>query len=191
MVSHRRRLKLLRIMDETKDPILKEQESISTDGLEYSFVNLPQSTIEVVDVCVRVVWVMGNYRKIVEPRDIIHNVQQIFISEEIKSKNKYWKEHCAASLREIVDNHFEPNCNRFLKCIPKRNLSEEDKKICESLIQYKCFLNDFAHFKKGAIDIAKEILNKQTLKEINEQVFDKICTNFIFLLETFFKFRAK
>lgn len=174
-------------MDRRKDPILKEQESISSDGFEYSFVSLPQSVIEVVDACIQVVWVMSNHGKTIRPQDIIKNAQRMFASEEIKSQDEFWKEHCAGSLRELVDDHFEPNCLRFLKCAPKRGMSDEDKKICETLGEFKSFLNDFAHFKDTALERAQNIVNRPTLEEIDEQIFDKICTSFIFHLETFFK----
>lgn len=178
-------------MDKTKDPILKEKESVSTGGLEYSFVSLPQSVIEVVDANVQVVWVMSNHGKAIRPRDIIENAQKMFTSEEIKSQDKFWKEHCAGSLRELVDDHFEANCLRFLKCVPKRSVSDEEKKICETLGEFKNFLNDFAHFKDKTLAEAQNIVNKSTLEEIDEQIFDKICTDFIFHLETFFKYKRR
>lgn len=176
-------------MDEIKDPILGEQKSASAGGLEYSFVGLPQSVIEVINACIQVVWIMGNYGKTVEPRDIIKNAQQMFTSEEIRSQDKFWKEHCAGSLRELVDNHFEPNCHRFLKCIPKRDASDDEKIVCERLMDFKNFLNNFAHFKGKSLDGAKKLIKDPGLSEIDEKVFDKICTDFIFHLQTFFKFK--
>ncbi len=177
-------------MDELKDPILREQASIPTNGLEYSFVSLPRSTIEIVDACIRVVWVMGSYGKIIEPREIIYNAQKMFISEEIKSQDNFWKEHCAGSLRELVDNHFEANCLRFLKCIPKRDESDETKQLCEKLRDFKEFLNDFAHFKDTATSKAQNLITPAPT-EISEQVFDKICTAFIFHLGNYFKYKNK
>jgi len=177
-------------MDEIKDPILREQKGIPTNGLEYSFVNLPKSVIEIVDACIRVVWVMGNYGKTVEPRDIVYNAQQMFINEEIKAKDNFWKEHCAGSLRELVDSHFEANCLRFLKFAPKRSESDETKQLCEKLSDFKEFLNDFAHFKDTAVTGAQNLITPAPV-EISEQVFDKICTAFIFHLGNYFKYKNK
>ena len=177
-------------MDEIKDPILREEKGIPTNGLEYSFVNLPKSVIEIVDACIRVVWVMGNYGKTVEPRDIIYNAQQMFTSEDIKSQDNFWKEHCAGSLRELVDGHFEPNCSRFLRCVPKRSESDEAKELCMKFRGFKDFLNNFAHFKNIAVNDAQNLITPAP-KEINEQVFDKICTAFIFHLGDYFKYKNK
>lgn len=177
-------------MDDIKDPVLREQETISAGGFEYSFISLPKSVIEIINACIQVVWVMGKYEKNVEPRDIIFNAQQMFISEEIKSKDNFWKEHCAGSLRELVDNHFETNCLRFLKTAPRRNESDETKQLCEKLSDFKEFLNDFAHFKNTAVGGAKNLVTPVP-EEINEQVFDKICTAFIFHLGNYFKYKNR
>ncbi len=173
----------------TDDQLLKEQKSVSSEGLEYSFVGLASSTIETVDACINLVWIMANYNKTKKPRDIIINAKELFKSEEIKLKDTFWKEHCAESLRELADSHFEQNCKRFLKCVSERSNSDEERKICESLRLLKDFLNDFGHFKNTAIDHAKKILEDNTLVEINEKNFDKICTSFVSQLESFFKYK--
>lgn len=178
-------------MDKAKDPILAEQTSISTQGLEYTFINLPKSVIEIVNANIYLIWTMGNYCKTIKPEDIIFNAQQMFMSEDVKSNDVLWKEHCAASLRELVDSHFEANCPRFLKCIPNRNESDEAKQICETLVEFKIFFNDFAHFKNTAIEHAKTLMGSQNLEEISEGVFDKLCTDFIFHLERYFKYKNR
>lgn len=171
-----------------EDQLLKEQKSVSTEGLQYSFVGLASSTIDTIDACVNLIWVKSNLNKTRKPHDIIMNAQEMFKSEEIKLKDVLWKEHCACSLRELIDGHFEQNCKRFLTFVPARNSSKEIK-IYESLRLYKDFLNDYCHFKNTAIVHAKEILADVSIVKIDEQDFDKICTDFILQLEAFFKYK--
>jgi len=174
-----------------KDPVLEEHASLSSEGLEYSFVGIPQSVIETVDACVQLIWVLGGYGKTIRPEKIIHNVQRVFVSDEVKTQNIHWKEHCAGSLRELVDNHFEANCLRFLKSVAKRSASEDERIICEKIGSYKEFLNDFAHFRSRAIQKAQGLLNQPSLQEISESDFDKVCTDFIMHLDDFFKHKAR
>lgn len=178
-------------MDDRLDPILSEQKSVLTKGFEYSFVGISKSSIDVVDTCVSLIWVMGNKGKVIKPRDIIENIQHTFMSEEIKSQDRFWKEHSAGSLRELVDNHFETDCTRFFKTTPIRSTSEEDREIWEKNRNFKDFLNDLAHFQVGALDKAKIVVNDDSVSEIDEKVFDKICTNFILHLEKLFKFKNR
>lgn len=180
-------------MTKTLDPILAEQKSISTNGAEYDVVNLPKSVIEIVNANIQLVWIMGNYKKNVKPEDIIFNAQSIFKSGDTKSNDKFWKEHCAGSIRELVDGHFEANCLKFLKCVPKRDDSDEARQVCETIRSYKDFFNDFAHFKDSAIGHANALLDPEnkSLKVISEESFDKLCSGFILHLGKYFKFKNK
>lgn len=177
-------------MSEMEDPILKEQASVSAPGFEYTFVNLPRSLIERVNANIQLVWIMKNFAKTTTPEEIILNVQKIFSSNEAKANDNLWKEHCAATLRELVDGQFQPNCIYLLKLVANRNDSEDAKKLCEQLQGHKDFLNDFAHLNQRAKDQAA-ILLATDIDGIDDQTFDKLCTSFILLLDAYFKFKAK
>ncbi|MEK7524717.1 MAG: hypothetical protein AAB588_06870, partial [Patescibacteria group bacterium] len=105
------------------DPILAGK-GFSTEGSEYSFTIIPESVIKVIDVNINLVWVMGGFRKTKPARFIINNTQNIFASEEIKSRDELWKEHCAGDLRELADSDFGRDFQRFLKTVPKREDSD-------------------------------------------------------------------
>jgi hypothetical protein len=178
-------------MSEFQDPLLKKQKSIEKKISDYEFLKIPQEIIDVVDANIWLVWIMGNYKKYVRPQDIIRNVQQIFQDENIKLTDIYWKEHCSASLRELVDRNFYADCRRFLNNIPDRSNSDDEKIICERIQLFKDFFNDFAHFNKIYLNHLKKILNNYSLEYITEEVFDRICTIFIMDLYEFFKYKNR
>ncbi len=173
-----------------KDPILAGQPSISTGGAEYDFVNLSESVIEVVSINVQLVWVMGRFNKSTTPIRVIKNAQNMFLSEEIKSRDEFWKEHCAASMRELMDKHFHQNCARFLASVPKRQHSDDARKLHERLNKHKDFLNDFSHFKHSAIEHAKVLLGRN-VASLGEEDFDKLCTSFLIDLSDYFSFKKR
>lgn len=177
-------------MDELQDPLLKEQLSVSAPGLEYAFVNLPRSIIETVNANIQLVWVMKNLTKTITPEEIIVNAQKMFSSNEIKANDALWKEHCAATLRELVDKHFQQNCLFILRLVANRNDSEQAQNICDQLQGYKDFFNDFSHLRHTAKEQAAKLLGTG-LDEIDEQAFDKLCTRYILVLDAYFKFKAK
>ena len=172
------------------DPIL-EGMGLSTEGAEYSFVILSESVIEIIDANINLVWVMANMRKTKSARFIIKNVQNIFISEDVQSEDGLWKEHCAGDLRELTDNHFEANFQRFLKAVPKRQDSDSALQLYTSISAHREFLNDFHHMRQEAMDKARTLLANPRLMSIEANDFDKICTSFVFALHKLFTFKAK
>ena len=193
-------------MDEMEfDPILKNQKGIPISGIEYSFVNLPRVTVETVSAHIHLLWIKKGYNKKVKPEEIIYNIQKVFSDKDIRLKDKFWREKSAASLRELVDGHFQPNCNEIFKGLPQRHNGGEEERISKTLQDIKYLLNDIAHFKKinkfqeKSKEILKRIINddqrfkkiQEGKEEINDLIFDQICTEFILLLERYFSFGKK
>ncbi len=173
-----------------EDPILAGK-GISTGGSEYSFVVVADTVVEIIDANVNLVWVMGKYEKVKSARFIIENIQGIFLSEEVQSKDQLWKEHCAGDLRELTDNHYEASFQRFLKVVPKRGDSDTALELYKSISAHREFLNDFHHMRSGAIGKAKTLLGNPNLRSIEVSDFDKICTSFIFSLYKLFTFNKQ
>lgn len=173
-------------MDKKKDTLLLKQKSVSSEGYQYSFVTIGERVVVVVAAYIRLIWEVKNLKKTVNPIDVIKNAQTIFKDDDIK-KDILWKEHCAGTLRELVDSHFEPNAMKVLKCLPKRSDSEQASILYESIGKYKEFLNEFSHLRTdNALKCAQEILDENDLNLIDEETFDKLCTNFIRLLYELF-----
>jgi len=107
--------------------------------------------------------------------------------EEIS--DSLWKEHCAASLRELVDGHLEADFSYALKCLPSRtNKDGKVEEIYTNLRMYKDVLNELAHLNTGsALKCIVKIDDYQSVTSINDQIFDKLCTEYIFLLHQLFK----
>jgi len=177
----------IRVMQEAQDPLLSEQKSFSTEGYEYSFVALNERIIVVVSAYIRLIWEVKNFRKTIDPLGVIKNTQTFFKDNNIKEKDALWKEHCAGTLRELVGGCFEADAMGVLKCLPKRAESVDAQTLYENIQKYKEFLNELAHLKNSdALRLAQDILGDQTLTSIEDETFDKLCTNFIQLLHSLF-----
>jgi len=172
-------------MDKQTDPLLSEHGGLLTTGYEYRFVNLPPRVILVVSANIELVWVMTNKETFVRPSDIILNAKQMFESNELKGIDVLWKEHCASTLRELMDGHLH-EYTRFLQFPPKRENATE---LYEKLSRHKAFLNNFAHLNKDALKDAEYLTGRATTV-ITDQIFDSLCTDFIFELAKFFGFKA-
>ncbi|MDP2655705.1 MAG: hypothetical protein Q8P17_04260 [bacterium] len=172
------------------DPILAGK-GFSTEGSGYSFTVIPESVIQIIDANVNLVWVMGKFEKIKTARFIIKNTQSIFASDDVKTRDGLWKEHCAGDLREFADNDFERDFQRFLKTVPKRQDSDSALQLYNSISAHREFLNSFHHMRKIAIDQAKTLLGKPDLTTIDVKDFDKICTDFVLALHKLFTFNPR
>jgi len=166
------------------DPLLQQYKQISSGGFQYSFVAIPKRVILVVSSYIELIWMLGGLDKDVHPASVLENIKSIFINEK---KDSLWKEHCAASLRELVDGHFETNLSRFLKCIPSRSESLEAEEVYKKIAKYKDIFNELAHLRiESATKTTRDLFCEDTIM-IDELIFDRICTGFIYLLEGVFK----
>lgn len=145
-------------MDKQTDPLLTAHGGLLTTGYEYRFVNLPPRIIQVVSINIELVWVMTNKERFVRPSEIILNAKQMFESSDLKGVDVLWKEHCAATLRELMDGHLH-DYTRFLQSPPRRENATE---LYEKLTRHKAFLNNYAHLNKDALKDAEYLTGKST-----------------------------
>ena len=176
-------------MDEVKDPLLNERESVSSEGYEYSFITIPERVITIVAAYVQLIWAIKNFRKSISAKKVIQNAKSMFEINQRTMVDVLWKEHCAGSLRELVDGHIAADFPYALRCLPKP--TDNDGKVEETyprLQAYKSILNELAHLNTDiALRKAREISDYNDLENIDREAFDRICTDFIFSLYNLFK----
>lgn len=178
-------------MAQFEDPLLENQKYISSKGYEYKFIGITDEEIELIDATINLLWLKSGFRKTTTAKEIIVNAQNIFRNNDVKGADQFWMEHVSASLRELVDNHFDANCKRFFTFTPDRNSDDEQKGLCELVKLHKDFLNDFAHFRPNAIRSAKLITKNENLDKIDEKIFDDICTGFLHTLNTYLSYKNR
>lgn len=178
-------------MNQPKDPLLEKQKYISSKGYEYKFIGITAETIELIDATINFLWIKSGLKKTTTAKEIIINTQDIFRNNDVKSSDQYWMEHLSASLRELVDDHFDTNCKRFFTFTPDRSSDDEQKNLCELVQLHKKFLNDYAHFNPNAIQSARLITKNEILVKIDDKVFDDICTGFLHTLESYLSYKNK
>lgn len=186
-------------MPALKDALL-EGKGFSGTNEQFVFVSIPEEITIVVKAYIKLIWTLknGNSRQSREksiPTDlVIDNAKKMF-SDEIRSNDELWMQHCASSLRELIDDLQIPDdfC-KFLKSIPKQTIADKENiQRYERLRAILDFLHCMVHFKSKprrkentAVDIAKEILSDKTVRAINESVFDKMCRAYIVTLYEIF-----
>jgi hypothetical protein len=178
-------------MTQFEDPLLKKQGYISSKGYEYKFIGITAESIDLIDATINLLWIKSGLKKTTTAKEIIINAQSIFKNNDVKSADQFWMEHLSASLRELVDGHFDANCKRFFTFTPTRNSGNEEKNLCVLIRLHKDFLNDHAHFKPNAICFAKQITKNEKLDRIDEKVFDDICTGFLHTLESYLNYKNR
>lgn len=188
-------------VDEPRDPLLAEKikrgsgvSFASSQG--FTFPSIPENALRTVAAYSQLIWEMSNLKKGVTTREVINNTKVFFTSPELRGTDVLWMSHCAGSLREISDSQFEANCIKYLKCLPKRGDSDEARRRYERLSLIKEWLHNIAHlgdedrmFVDGGTSMlaaAQGILNSSGITEIDERVFDQICTAFIMELNALF-----
>lgn len=177
-------------MDKKNDSIFRKQRSISARNLKYNFINLPKDIIETINSNINQIWIKSEtqYNKNIQAQDIIFNVQAIFQDKNVQLIDQFWMEHCAASLRELVDKGFTFNYPKFSEHLPKKDYSKKTEEINKKLEKYKNFLSQFVHFNKKATNSAGTLLGfeNEVLEFIDPKNFDKLCTDFIWQLYEYF-----
>ncbi len=176
-------------MDEIKDPLLQEQTSISSEGYQYSFVAISERVTVVVAAYIQLIWTIKNFRKSTSAKQIIQNTKSMFETNQRTASDELWKEHCAGSLRELVDGNLTADFPYALKSLPKpTNRKGEKEEIYSRLQIYKNILNELAHLNTmTALQEIKKLLDYKNLEEIDSEAFDKICTDYIMLLHQLFR----
>lgn len=172
-----------------EDPLLTGQGGISAGGSQYSFLVIPERNLTIVASYIQLIWRVKKFKKTVTPFQIIQNSKEIFEINTKKASDSLWKEHCASSLRELVDGQIVADFTYALKCLPKLNTNGgQTESIYLDLGVYKDILNELAHLNNGAaLQKIKNISGFEHVESVDNQVFDKVCTNYIMLLYTLFR----
>ena len=157
-------------------------------------IDLSDWQIEALDKQLKLIgfWRTDDKDKNVSPQDIILNIQNIFKNENIEQIDTFWKQHCSASIRELLDKNFLERIKKTFDKKTNENYSKDKKfkEIVDELDFYKKFFNGYAHFNlKEAIDFASKlsIFKKEQVENISKINFNKIICNFIKTLVNFFK----
>jgi hypothetical protein len=174
-------------MPETQDPLLQEQidegKGVSSQGYEKSFSSISDKHLKILGAYLEVVRrVKSVGGKNVPIDEILSNAKHIFSSSTLKSLDSLWMQHCASSLRALIEDLSIPQdfMNAF-SSLPSRQ--QPDGTVNPAYLrlgQFEEFLQAIVHFRDGkALQKAKDILGVNTLQEVNETIFETICTHFI------------
>lgn len=169
-------------MDELKDPLLVDKE-ISAQGYETQFSSITKKNLTIVGGYLQVVWrVKAMKGKNVPIDDVIDNTRTIFSDNIVKTRDILWMQHCASSLRELVaDLQIPEDFLSALQCLPPRE--QGDGSPTQEYVRirsFEQFFHSIAHFDDGStLQKAKDITGNNQLQEINDEIFEKICTQFI------------
>lgn len=169
-------------MDEIKDPLLADKE-ISTGGYETQFSSITKKNLKIVGGYLQIIWrVKAMKGKSVPIDDVIENTRIIFTDSIIRTRDTLWIQHCASSLRELVaDLQIPEDFLSALKCLPSREQGDGSPTPEYVRIRnFEEFLNSVTHFSDGStLQKAKDITGNNQLREINDEIFEKICTQFM------------
>jgi len=176
-------------MDEVRDQLLQEQSSISSGGYQFSFVAISDRIATIVAAYVQLIWTIKNFRKSKTAKQIIQNAKSMFETNQRLASDELWKEHCAGSLRELVDGRLTADFPYVLKSLPKpTNENGGREEIYVQLQIYKSILNELAHLNTTtALQEIKKLSDYSNLEEIDNTAFDKICTDYIMILYKLFR----
>lgn len=169
-------------MDEIKDPLLADKE-ISTGGYETQFSSITKKNLKIVGGYLQVIWrVKAMKGKNIPIDEVIENARVIFTDHIIRTRDTLWTQHCASSLRELIaDLQVPEDFLSALKCLPPRE--KEDGSPTQEygrIRDFEQFFHSVAHFNDGStLQKAKDITGNNQLQEINDETFEKICTQFI------------
>jgi len=113
------------------------------------FINIPNTVIKNVNSYLSVVITMGTGRDI-EVENILENIKVILKDGGINYHDHYWKQHCAASFRELIV-FLEPGTYRsaFLS-IPQEGIDQRVEYIFGFLDKATTYLSDVVHFRESA-----------------------------------------
>ncbi len=169
-------------MDKLKDPLLVDKE-ISAQGYETQFSSITKKNLKIVGGYLQVIWrVKAMKGKNVPIDEVIDNTRVIFTDDVIRTRDTLWMQHCASSLRELVlDLQIPEDFLSALKCLPPREKGDgSPTEEYERIRSFKDFLHGVVHFDDGStLQKAKDITGNNQLQEVNNEIFEKICSQFI------------
>lgn len=162
-------------MDDFKDPYL-EGKGIST-GYDTRFSAIPKRILRIVAAYLEVVWrVRGETGKKVPIDEILETVVVIFSDDIFRARDSLWMQHCAVSLRELLDLQIPGDFCAAFKSFPEYIQNGSPFPPYQRLIDFRGFFNDIVHFKDGgALQKAKDLIGDQKINAIDAVVFERIC----------------
>ena len=191
-------------MDVTQDPLLVDKikggsgvSVVSSQG--FTFPSIPEVVVRTVAAYSQLIWSMANLEKGVTTRDVLDNVKVFFTNPELRAADTLWMSHCAATLRELADDRFQSNYIKYL--LLKNEPSDAAQQAArQRLSLIKEWLHNIAHLGDNKrvlahngrvgismVEAAQEILGRTDFTEIDEAVFDQMCSAFVKELFELFK----
>ena len=164
-----------------RDPLIEGKE-ISSEGYEARFSAIPKQNLKIVGGYLEIIRRVKNVKgKNVPIDEIIENARVIFTNSTFRALDSLWMQHCTSSLRGLVEDLQIPeDFLSALKCLPKR-VQEDGREFpqYQRLRDFESFFQDEIHFRDGGkLQKAKDLIGDQQIKEINYDVFERICTEF-------------
>ncbi len=162
-------------MDDFKDPYL-ENKGIST-GYGTRFSTIPKRILSIVAAYLEVVWrVRSETGKRVPIEEIFQTVVVIFSDDAFRARDVLWMQHCAVSLRELLDLQIPGDFCAAFKNFPEYIQDGIPFQPYQRLIDFRGFYNDIVHFRDGgALQKAKDLIGNQKIKAIDAEIFEQIC----------------
>lgn len=187
-------------MEELKDKLLEGvlQGEVSIEGeaplakeVPQKFISIPNDVIEVVETYLMVVFRMAEKKKNkeIDISGIINNAKYLF-GPGAKWNDKYWMQHCAASLRELIIFVYPSDFHKALQCIPNYT----DPRVAEDFIfleNIRKYLSYIVHFvPKNRAPILHNIypsqrfnhVTKEELIKNEDEIFEKVCIDLVYTL---------
>ncbi|MCK9329521.1 MAG: hypothetical protein M0Q94_06565 [Candidatus Cloacimonetes bacterium] len=194
-------------MDELRDKLLESvlevaiQEEVKPLAFEIpaNFYQIPDNVINLVSIYMTAIINYKRYfgenagKEVVEVKTLIINTKKMF-SPETKNNDNLWRQHCAASVREIVCFVQPSDYNKAIKCIPDCSDPRVEKQF-SSISDIYTYLSDIVHFVSGPRrGYAQKILPERRINEMKEVdflqnedvIFEEICIQLIYKLHEIF-----
>lgn len=176
-------------MDEIKDPLLEGREiSITSPELPdlavpKKFLSIPDNVFKVVIAYLRLTWKLKNDRGKDIPFDEVIKNSRFLFGGEGQYKDKLWKEHSAATLRELNYDLLPEDYRRAIKNIHN---DEDDPQngLFGQLYRIKLFLSDVVHFRQeAAVKQANKIFVNEDLSIKNfDEIYEMVCIELFYTL---------
>lgn len=168
-------------MEELNDPLL-EGKGVSDRRHEAVFSSLKKKELDIVVAYIELIWkIKGADCKEVPVGTIIENTKKYFSSDLLQVQDALWIQHCASSLRGLFDDLVIPkDLIKSLSCLPPETQNDGTETLEYIKIrQYNDFFNSIVHFLPDkALKDARGIIGDDSLEEVSDEVFEKVCRSF-------------
>ena len=153
------------------------------------FIDIPDTVINIISRYMNVVIESGTPGREVNIKKILNNAKMMF-RDGIKYNDELWLQHCASSIRELIDFLQPENYRDAFSSIPKVDTDPKVESIFNFLNKAKTYLSDIVHFREavklgnfeklypgqGYGQIKKDAFLKQEDKYFEKVCIDIVCT---------------